>query len=418
MSSLGLRQRLSLFVRAYKDLPTPIYALVLAKTLSALGAFVDPFLTLLLSVHVGLPATQIGWIIGSLGLFSIIGSVVGGEYSDRYSHRVVLLTGTAIAGSSYLVAGFFADSLYVLPWIALSNVGIGMMRPASSAITAEITPKAKRQLSFSLIHMGINLGFALGPLIASLFVHTHPNWIFWGDGITTLGGLCIVTWGTRNLVYLSSQDNSPEEQPMQGSIFLVLRKRPKILLYMLGSVLFSLSYGQVNFSLPLSLESAIGTDGSRFFGIAMATNGFFVLLWTPIVASMLYVRPMWALATTGLLYAISFSSYYFIPDIVALFADPERYALLALIVISTIVWTAGEVITVSFGNVFLANESPSSHRGRINSSMMVVGQIARFITPVVMGYVIDGYGVDTVWLIAGVSGILAAVTFAWGKLKL
>ena len=409
--------RLSSVFSLYKGLPLAVYALMCAQTLSAMGAFVDPFLTLLLTTSAGFSPSTIGWIIGSLGLCSIVGSVLGGWVSDNHSHRAVLLTGTAITGLSYFCAGFVVHNLFVLFWIALANVGIGMTRPASSAITAEITPKEKRQLSFSLIHMGVNLGFAFGPLIASLFVHTHPNWIFWGDGLTTLCGLGIITYGTRNLVYLSDQNNSAEEQPMEGSIFHVLRSRPKILLYMMGSILFGLSYGQINFSLPLSLNAALGEDGASVFGAAMATNGIFVLFWTPILATMMWIRPMWALAATGILYGIAFSSYYFIPDVLLWFPSTQYMSILALIIVSSIIWTAGEVCTVSFGSVLLANESPSSHRGRINSSVMVIKHGTRFVTPILIGYVIESFGIDSVWLVAGVASFLASALFFWGRLR-
>ena len=399
----------------YRKLPAPVYSLMFAQSLSALGAFVDPFLTLVLTTSAGFLPSEVGWIIGMLGLFTMIGSVLGGWISDAYSHRMVLLTGTAVTGLAYFCAGFVVHTNFLLFWIALANTGIGMTRPAGSAITAEITPKDQRQISFSMIHMGVNLGFALGPLIASLFVHTHPDWIFWGDGLTTLIGLGIITYGTRNLVYLTNENSSVEEQPTKDGLFVVLRNRPKILIYMVGSILFSLSYGQINFSLPLSLNSALGEEGASIFGIAMATNGLFVLLWTPILTSIIWIRPMSALFATGILYGMAFSAYYFIPDMLNWFPSIQYESLVALIVFSTIIWTAGEVCSVSFGSVLLANESPSSHRGRINSSMMIIKHATRFITPVFMGYVIEFFGFYSVWLIAGTASFLAAVLFMWGK---
>ena len=131
--------------KQYKGLSSAIYALSFAKMVSALGAFVAPFLTLTLNVHLNMEPIRIGWFIALVGAFGIFGTVVGGWISDRVTHRGVLLIGMTVAGLSYGFGGFWVDSTWLIAFLCSGALATGITYPAHSAFIAEITPREQRK---------------------------------------------------------------------------------------------------------------------------------------------------------------------------------------------------------------------------------------------------------------------------------
>ena len=71
-------------ISQYRGLPRPIYFIALARLISALGAFVFPFLTLTLTVRLNMSPQQSGFIVSLVGLSSMIGTLTGGHLADQY----------------------------------------------------------------------------------------------------------------------------------------------------------------------------------------------------------------------------------------------------------------------------------------------------------------------------------------------
>lgn len=397
----------------FKGLSPAIYALSFAKMVSALGAFVAPFLTLTLNVHLNMEPVQIGWFIALVGAFGIFGTVVGGWVADWISHRRVLLVGMTVAGLSYGVGGFWVDSTWLVAFLCLATLATGIMYPAHSAFIAEITPRERRKAAIGLSYMGVNIGFAVGPMMAAFFFHQHPAWIFWGDGITTLLAVLVVALGTKNTKSIVIPETDHPESAVKGTIWRVLKARPKIIAFALSSLLLSICYAQVGFTLPLVLTGTIGVSGTHFYGVVMMVNGLFAMIWTPIITKYVKCTALKALSGAGLTYVIGFGGYAFLPSLIALTSNPDDLPVLVFVVLSTTVWTAGEVITVAIGAVFIANETPESHRGRLNGVLSMTYQMAKLGTPIVMGMLLETMNFESIWIVVGLIATLATAAFFW-----
>lgn len=72
--------------------------------------------------------------------------------------------------------------------------------------------------------------------------------------------------------------------------------------------------------------------------------------------------------------------------------------------------TIGEISIATNAQTFIANLSPSSHRGRINSILPLLYGTGNGIGPIIMGKMISGFGMKQAWLIVslivGIGGIL------------
>lgn len=107
-------------------------------------------------------------------IFNITSSVIQpffGYISDRWSVRWLLPIGPFLASLGLGLLGFGSSYAWILFFAALSGLGQASYHPEGFK-TVNIVSGQKKATAISLFHFGGNLGFAVGPLLATLFF-TH-----------------------------------------------------------------------------------------------------------------------------------------------------------------------------------------------------------------------------------------------------
>lgn len=248
--------------------------------------------------------------------------------------------------------------------------------------------------------MGHNIGFSVAPIIGGILYKNHLSLMFIGDGITTLLSLALFTIFIKETMQGKSEmiDNDNKlEAHEEGSVFSVLLKRPIILYFALIMFIYQFTYSQWCFTLPLQMGDIFGSDGARLFGLVAGLNGIIVILFTPMVTlSISKVKPMRAIAFGGLLYAIAFGMLAFVTH-------------LSFYFIFVFILTIGEIIININSNTFVANHTPASHRGRINSIVPIITGSGFALGPMVMGMIMGNYGHIITWGIISAFVLFGAI---------
>jgi POT family proton-dependent oligopeptide transporter len=124
---------------------------------------------ILYMVHVlGFNDVRAGSVYGTYVASVWAAAIVGGIIADRWlgQYKSVLIGGIIIA------LGHFTLAFHPLPFfysgLALIVIGTGLLKPNVSGIVGSLyeTDDTRRDAGFSIFYMGINLGAALGPIIA------------------------------------------------------------------------------------------------------------------------------------------------------------------------------------------------------------------------------------------------------------
>lgn len=161
---------------------------------------------------------------------------------------------------------------------------------------------------------------------------------------------------------------------------------PIVLYFSLVSILFYLAHSQFFFSLPLQINDIFGQAGPRYFGMVMSFNCFVVVFITmPLTVVSRQNKPIFNVCLSGIFFAIGFGMLYWINQF-------------NWILISTFIWTIGEILIRINAGVYIANHSPVTHRGRFNSLVTISGSISRIIGPPILGLVITNLGIREVWV--------------------
>ena len=124
-----------------------------------------PFLTDSFSLSYTLAA---GLMLASAASSSLIQPLFG-LWSDRHGASWLLPTGVAIAGIGIALAAAAPSYWLVLVFVVISGLGVAAFHPEGSKFAAYASG-SKRASGMSAFAIGGNIGFALGPIIATPLV--------------------------------------------------------------------------------------------------------------------------------------------------------------------------------------------------------------------------------------------------------
>ena len=383
-------------ISIYKGLPADIYFISLARFVLGLGNFIIPFMLLLLTQKLGFSTTIAGGLAMGVTAFYLMGTLSGGKLSDSLGHKKMMVLGE-IAGSLVLiVSGFFSDWHIVLPiCLFISYFFFGLALPASNALVADLSTPGNRNAVMSLSYLAYNLGSGVGPVLAGYLFWNDTPWIFWGNGLAGLIGILIVLFCVNDRVSHQS-DNQTEyselEKATEGSVWKVFKERPRLLVFGVLCTFLWFVLNQMTMTTPLYLSHVFDQQGPILFGQLMTFASILVVLITPVLMRITRkVCDIKNLAIAGLLFALGYG----------LAMSPGS------IVMQFVAWfflSAGEVLLLTKEGIYLANQSPGSHRGRISGILTTIRSLGLMPTYILMGAYIESYGYTEAWrLIIGVS---------------
>lgn len=381
----------------YRGLPREIYILFFARIINSVGAFVFPLLTLIMTNKLGYTSDRAGLILTLLALTQAPAMLIGGKLSDRFGRRKLIIIFETLGASTFLVCGFVPTSDITIYLIMLASILYAFAHPAMDAMSVDLTNNGNRKAAFSLLYMGFNLGFAVGPIIGGLLFKNLLPLVFIGDALTTLLSLgLIIRFIPETMPHKDAVQLSGLEQHQKGSVFKVLMQRKILIVFALIMMVFQFTYHQWSFALPQQMD-VLFKEGARQYGLLAGYNGILVIILTPIVTSV--VANWKALRGTlagGLMYAIAFGLLILFKDL------PWFY-------VSVFFLTFGEVIIVIDAQAFIANFSPSSHRARLNSVTMMISGIGRMLSPLIIGQIIASRTLNTAWMVVSSAALIGSV---------
>lgn len=385
----------------YKGLPREIYILFIGKIVNCIGAFVHPLMALILTQRIGMSASDAGQYVTMVAICQAPCIIFGGKLADTIGRRKVIIVFQILGAISLLICGFIEPSVLTAKIMILSSCFYSLSTPAYDALNADITNSSNRKASYSLLYMGVNIGFAVGPLIGGLLYENYLPLIFIGDAITTLISLTLFILFVKikkedQVDILEDLEEQNLEDEVEGSTFKVLLSRPILIIFPLIMLLYQFAYCQWGFAVPLQLGNLYGDYGAKIYGILSSVNGLIVIISTPILTTLTKKYNMLnVMSIGGLLYGICFLLIG-VKSIIPIFF------------IGVVLLTIGEVLNAINSSTFIANNTPASHRGRISSLIPLISGSGYAVGPMIMGKIIDVKGIFIGWMVVVVSALIGS----------
>lgn len=266
----------------FLDISKETWVVFSIRTINSLGfSATMPFLAVyLLSVR-SVPFSLIGVLYLITGVVGIPSQVIGGRLTDSVGPKKVMLTGYLFSFGSSLILGYFvligASVFTFFLFYPIFSFLRGISQPASSSIMAG--QRASRvRTAFSLLNIGGNLGFAIGPAIAGpiIDIYNYSTVFVLSAGASLVAALIALAWIEGGRRY-ASETSQGAKGPIGIRRWLSWKQDRNVILLLVLTFLLTVANGYE--ITPLSLYVAKFLNFSNgLIGLLFATNGAVIVV--------------------------------------------------------------------------------------------------------------------------------------------
>jgi dipeptide/tripeptide permease len=361
-----------------------------------------------------------GWLIGTFGLVVWFLPILGGTLADRFGFRRALMFAYLVMTVGYFLLGSLSavwmeplrhalgDKWLVLAILLVPALGPGVVKPCVAGTTARASSENVRSLGYSIYYTIVNIGGALGPIIAWLVRKQL------GLGIASVfrvaaASVFLMFWAT--LFFYREPNRSGEEQVASVSaaiknMFVVLGNR-RFVAFLLISSGFYIVFWQEFISAPLFVRKYINAQAD--VDLLLSVDPIVVICLQILVAYL--TRTMPAIRAIALGFLVTGLSW------VLLAIHPT----VPMVVASFAVLAIGEVIQASRYYEYISRLAPAGQQGVYMGYAFLPVAIGYFVAGGLGGYLLHEFG-DVLrrpqqmwWVIAAIGALTAAMMWLYDK---
>ena len=387
-----IQKAIQKYIDNFKGFSREIWILTMITFINRAGTMVLPFLSKYLKEDLGFSYSQVGWIMVSFGVGSMLGSWVGGKLSDKIGFYKVMVFSLLTSGLMFFGLQKITSFEGLIVAIFLIMVVADMFRPAMFVSLAAYSKPENRTRSLTLVRLAINLGFAAGPALGGLIIMTGGySGLFWVDGITCIAAILIFWLLVKEKEKSSYLDKENPGDILTHSVF----KDTPFWLFLTTCLITGIMFFQLFTTIPLYHKEQF--DLSEFqTGLLLTFNGILVFFLEMPLVSYIERKKISAvkIVTIGCL-AMSLSMFLMLVNFWA-----------GILIIMMVFMTFGEMFAFPFSNSFAMSRAPKGHEGRYMAIFTMSYSLAHILSAKTGMEIIDLYGYQTNWAFMGTLGLI------------
>jgi MFS family permease len=151
-----------------RDRGIMLVSLVEAAQYLVFGA-IEAFLALYAS-SLGIPAWQIGVILGVQLLSIVFAKPLMGRVSDRVGRRRVILPGLLIGAASVVLLPYFPNVIGLSVLSLVFGLGFATVTSSTAALVADLTKDGRYGSSMGVLRTVMDVGQSIGPVLTGFMV--------------------------------------------------------------------------------------------------------------------------------------------------------------------------------------------------------------------------------------------------------
>ncbi|PYQ14631.1 MAG: hypothetical protein DMF80_12255 [Acidobacteria bacterium] len=346
-----------------RRLPRAVQLLVAGAFVNRLGGFIVPYLAIVLRREFRLSPADVGLLMTSYGIGSLVSILIGGVVADRLGRRLALMASLFGSGALACTMAFAPSVRVFVPLLVLFGFVADLYRPAASSVIGDLLPPGQRALGFAGLRTAINLGFAVGMATGGVLADWSWRALFLGDGATT------IVYGL--IVYFFVPETRPAPRVAAGRIEAGPSpwRDPVCLQLAFASFAFALAFHTNMSALPLTITVSAGYP-APVYGCLVGINGLLIALFEmPATDALRRFRRLRVAALGMLLVGVGYG----------LTGVRLHWA---WFLFTVVVWTAGEILATPQKLAFIADWSPAESRGRYLSLVQATWSLAVAANPI------------------------------------
>lgn len=152
------------------------------------SAMVMPYTVVFFSNKIGVFLTTV--TITLVGIFSLLGYLIGGRVSDRVGRKKVIILSEIVSGIGFIFISYFStmNHFLAIPVILLFSIIYfcqSAANPAYSALIIDVSNENDRKTIYIYFMWISNIAFALGSLLGGFFFADYVDLLFFLVGVTS-----------------------------------------------------------------------------------------------------------------------------------------------------------------------------------------------------------------------------------------
>jgi POT family proton-dependent oligopeptide transporter len=354
-----------------------------------------------------------GWLVGTFGLVVWFLPILGGTLADRFGFRRALMFAYLVMTLGYFLLGSLSapwmqpmrralsDKWLVLAILMIPALGPGVVKPCVAGTTARTSNENVRSIGYSIYYTLVNIGGALGPIIAFLVRKQL------GLGIENVfrvasGSVFLMFWTT--LFFYREPARSGEKKVASvwaaiKNVFVVLGNLRFVLFLIIFSGFFVMFWQQY-ISVPLFLRQYVNPNAN--VDLLLSVDAIVVISCQILVTYLTRKLPAFLTMALGIL--ITGLAWIL----------PALHPSIHLFVVALVCVALGEITQVSRYYEYVSRLAPPGQQGLYMGYAFLPIGIGYFIGGALGGYLLHHYGEvlhrpqQMWWVITGV-GILTAI---------
>ncbi len=369
-------------------------------------------LAIYVAEQVGLGPEAAGWLVGSLFNFLLyLLPILAGTVVDRYGFKRSLMACFAIFSVGYLLIGlaglpagqFIVQAVgpkaYMIIALVITALGGSLIKPSIVGTVARTTTDATKSLGYSIYYMLVNLGGAVGPILAlQVRQNLGISYVLVMSSLTTF-----LLFGGTFLFF--KEPPQPADAPPARSMSKVLADMFLVFTnfrFMSFLVIFSgfwIMFWQIFYALPFYVRDFLKFE--RFEIIETVDAWTIILITVPATALAKKLKPIRAM-TVG--FGLASVSWFLM----------GAFPTITMTVVAIALFAVGEGIQAPRYYEYVANLAPQEQVGTYMGFAFLPVAIGTFVAGGLGGklvaHYLQGAGAASpqhMWYVVGAIGVVA-----------
>ncbi|MFH7322335.1 MFS transporter [Aeromicrobium sp. JJY06] len=373
-------------------LPATFWWLWFSHFLYWAARFTMIFLSLFLTVEMGLSPSSMGIHLAVFGLGGVLSVLAGGAVADAVGRRPALLGSlgcSAVLTALLAVARPGPGLLVVLFGLGLASFAA---KPVFETFIADVVDASQRHRAYSLNFVAINSGFIVAPQVAALLIELSYAAMLAVEAVALLVVCLLVAVSVPSDRRPRAQ--TPGTLPGRG-LGPVFADRT-FMAFVALNLVFMVVLMQNTLSLPIFMAKE-GYSTSQFAWLLTLNGVILILFQMPVSTRVLQYRASTTLVVASALMALGYAIYPF----------ADAWWILA---VGVTVWTAGELINMPTAAWITSRFATVRFRGRYLGVFGLTSALAFLVGPLLSGILLEWAGPQALWWAC--AGLMAASAVA------
>lgn len=392
------------YANSFKGLSHEAWMLSIVMLINRAGSMVLPFLGVYMTDHLNFSIKESGIVLSFYGIGSIIGSWLGGYFTDKYGEYGVQSLSLFLSAPLFLLIPFFPSVIGLSAIILIQSTISETFRPANSVAVSKYARPENLTRAFSLNRMAINLGYSFGPAMGGILSAISYEFLFVTNAVAAVvaGILYVKFFKRRHKIYqYRLQKKQKAESIPENTISKSPYRDVPFILFTVFCGLFSVFFFQFFNTIPIFYKEVVKLD-QQTIGYILGYSGFIIALFEMLIVSLAdkYLTLARSLFLGAILVAFSYA---------VLILDTHMITIL----LSMTVLSLSEILMLPFMSTITALRSSPKTQGAYMGLNGMAFSASFIITPILGTAIAADYGFNTLWSVSAIVLIFSGIALYW-----